>query len=307
MATKYWIASTASSFQGGTGVWSDSAAPANGDTLVFGAYGTGNCNAGLTNSLTTVTIIVEPGYTGQIGTVSSGVATPLTLDGGTINIVADPNQNNASSGSQRLLFAFGASAGTVNIQASNSSGAEPSIPSVCVTGTSLAINMTGGNLGVAVRPGETSTITTLTLSVGRTTPYLMLGRGVTGTNCDAVNGGTVLDMRTNLMKSIRNYGQGKWDYTGTGATTTVYLDGGTLYYTGTGTITTVTQKAGELNFARSAAARTVTNAAIDGGTLNLDNGSPGAITFTNPITFPSGMDAVTILTPNGVKANIQAI
>jgi hypothetical protein len=305
MATKYWISTSSTSFST-AGNWSDNSAPADGDTLIFGSYGTANVATDLDGSgLQTVTVIVEPGYSGQIGALSAGAATYLTLDGGTLLMPGTPNVSNAA-GSQRVWINFGTTTATATIDYSNSIGSDSAFPPVLLLGTALSLYQTGGVVGVAARAGETATVANLRLARGsRGDPTLILGRGVTMTSCDAVfDAGTIMDQRSNGCQSVRCSGA-TYTYTGTGATTTVHADAGTVTYSGTGTITTLNAKT-TVDFSKDPRAKTVTNCNVyNGGSLNVDNGVPGGVTFTNAINFPDGVRGLT--TPSGVKVTLAAI
>lgn len=281
MAKKYWISSSSTSFNT-AGNWSGGVAPANSDTLYFGAYGSANCATNIASTgLTGLTIIVEPGYTGQIGSVTAGVPAYLQISGGTLRMASTPG-GSIYPGSPRVLIDFGtANPGTVLMEFGNSVGADPSIPAVCVIGSgsgALTINQSGGSLGVAVYPGEVATITNITTIDGGTT---LLGQGVTLTAATFA-AGTITDRRDNTATAIRVAGAA-YNYSGTGATTTLNVDAGTCTYSGTGTITTANLR-GLLDMSQDSQAKTVTTVnRYDGGSLNLNNGVPAGITITNAI------------------------
>ena len=313
MATYYWISSVAGAFNLATNYQPNtpSGGPQAGDTIYFGSYGAGSVTSGLSSDLATLTIIVEPGYTGQIGSVSGGVLTYLSLDGGTLKLPANPNTNN-SSGSQLIAVNFskvalnGSAASTVTVETSNSTGAISGLPSVLILGPAITLNMTGGSVGIAARPGEVSTVVAIDATQANGTPYLLIGRGVSSASGSTwtFNNTNVLDMRSNATNTVRTSGSAVYTYVGTGATATLWVDGSsTAIYSGTGTLTQG-NISGTFDLSQSAVARTVTNLSIYGGTLKTNNGAPGAITFTNPVQFAGGS---TYEVPSGTKLAITAI
>ncbi|MBK8246589.1 MAG: hypothetical protein IPK85_04200 [Gemmatimonadetes bacterium] len=84
MATRYWSPSADGNFQTAAN-WLDSSgapsggAPANSDTLIFN-QGSASVNAGLTNSLTGLTIVGLPQFTGDIGTLGAALVTTSIAD-----------------------------------------------------------------------------------------------------------------------------------------------------------------------------------------------------------------------------------
>lgn len=314
MATKYWISTSSTSFNTAAN-WSDGIAPANGDVLVFNGAGTANCSTNLGANLTTVTVIVEPGYTGEIGAVATGAATYLALDGGTLKMPRAAS-GSRSSGSPRVLVRFdksdgtGSVAGTVVIEETNSTGTETFYPPVMIRGGSGGITgtVTGNSVvGFAMRPGETTTLTSLRTSAGAGgTPIVFLAPGVT-LSAAVFEHGIIYDKRDTTAPTIR-VGGATYDYAGTGATTTLIIDAGVCYYSGTGTITAATVKAGTLDFSRDPRGKTVTDCTCEAGyTLNVDNGVPGGIIFTNAIQYPDGLSAGKLITPAYVKGTLVAI
>src|SRR5688572_27038899 len=107
MATKWWISTSSTSFTTAAN-YSDNAAPANGDTIIFNHLGTASVLTNLGSSLTTLTVIVEKSYTGSIGVLAVGGSsgTYLTMDGGTVHIER-PAAFGSGSGSSLLMFDTG--------------------------------------------------------------------------------------------------------------------------------------------------------------------------------------------------------
>jgi hypothetical protein len=285
MATKYWLGTTSTSFNTAAN-WSDAAAPANSDTLIFNYRGNaGNsCTTNLSTILTGITLIVDKSYTNDIGVLSDTVATYLVLDGGTVHIGQQTGQGSAS-GSTLLMIDTGSTAATFNIYDSSSSSASIYYPPILLKCASTSIvNMFGGSAGVAALTGETATATfKVAKGAGSIDPTLYLGEGVTVTAIYQKNG-TVYS-RSNQTATLVEKSDGTYRYAGSGATTTLNNYGGTVYSEGTGTITNL-KNGGTVDFSRDSRAKTVTNCEVyDGSTLDLRTGVGLSVTFTNGIDF----------------------
>lgn len=308
MGTKFWISTSSTSFNTGAN-WSDNAAPSNNDVLIFNGVGTANCSSNLSTVLTGVTVIVEPGYTGYIGNVSGATADYLVLDGGTLKMPRTGGAAGTSSaGSQRVMIDFGSTAAVVYIETSNSTGAESFYPPVMVKGTSITATVLGGNVGFAVRPGDAATLASLRVAKQTSSaPYVFLGAGVTLTD-GVFDAGNILSKAENTATTIR-VGGATYEYTGTGAHTTLHLDAGKAIYSGTGTLTTANVR-GYLDLSQDPRAKTITTAnTYRGSTINADNGVPGGVVFTNAINHYDGIgpNGCTLITPAGVKGTLAAI
>jgi hypothetical protein len=302
MATRYWIGTT-TSFTLNTN-WSPTGAPASNDVLMFNGSATGSCSADLGSSLTGVTIIVEPSFIYSIGTVVAGLATYLTLDGGTLRM---PKSTGAGSptGSPRILIDFGTGtlSATVDIESTGNSPTEAAYPPVQLLGSKITANITGGIVGFAVRPGESATLTSL--KTGGDNPRVTLGKGVTLTS-GIWNSGTIESLSDNTATTVR-ISKGSYTYTGTGAHTTLYVDGGAVTYKGSGNIGTLDCRK-TFDASGNSNAVTVTNTILRAGfDVNVNNGVAGGIVFTNAIQYPDGMHAGKLQTPTGVKGTLVAI
>ena len=229
MATKYWKASTASNFQTGSN-WSDGAAPANGDTLVFNHLGTGNVTSGLSNTLTGVTVIIEMGYTGQIGVLDASTRTYLELDGGTIYIGRKSPQG-AGSGPGLVMIRNidgGSSTDmTINVlDSASSNSASTYYPPILIKGTGITLNVNGGNVGVNLIPGDTPPTTTqldsirINSSDGGVNPQVTVGGNASVTNVYASAGSFVCYSNSAITYAFFA-GNSIAEFIGTGAVTTL--------------------------------------------------------------------------------------
>jgi hypothetical protein len=308
MATKYWKSTSSTDFTLAAN-WSDAAAPANGDTLILNHLGTASIETNLGSVLTGITLIVEKSYLGRIGVLTSTTQTYLTFDGGTISIGTPPAQGSPNGSSLIMIGNTSTTAMTVNVLDSASTGYSLNYPPVLVKGTDLTVNVTGGRVGIAALVGDTAAGTfKLTKGAGSESPFIYFGSGATPTAISA-SAGAVNSRSSNTCGSAVISGTASYTYDGTGAHTALTVrDTATCYYSGTGTITTASVSGGTLDFSRDTRAKTVTNSTVySGSRLNVDNGVAGGITFTNATQFPDGLDDVTITSPGGVKAKIEAI
>lgn len=119
-------------------------------------------------------------------------------------------------------------------------------------GSALAVvNMMGGSVGIAVRPGETATATTVRV-LGKSTS-LWLGNGVTLTNLHQYAGRT----RVRCAVTTTILYDGTLTSEENGAMTTVTQHAGTYDYQSSGNITTYNLRGGTLDCQKSGAARTI--------------------------------------------------
>jgi hypothetical protein len=305
MAIRRWISTSDTSFNT-TANWSGGTVPVTGDTIIFDGTGTANLTSNLGQSaLTGITLIITHANASQIGTDTAGVATYLQI--GASSVTIGRNDGGIGTGSQLILLDFGSTTNATNVLQTSSGSANTKYPAVCLLGSAMTLTISGGNVGVAVRPGETATCASLKTTAGLlgSTPAVYAGSGATLTTF-VLDSGSLQSFSTATVTTGRTSG-GRYVYEGTGAHTTLEVDDGTVIYNGTGTITTADVR-GELDFSHDSRAKTVTTANVyKGGTLNVDNGVPGGIVFTNPINYPDGLDKVQVRTPAGVKGTLTNI
>jgi hypothetical protein len=288
LATKHWLGTT-TSFSTGSN-WSDTVAPANGDTLIFNHFAAGDCTTNLGTVLTTVTLIIEKSFTYDIGSLTSaGVATYLVLDGGTLYNGQTTGQGTAT-GSSCVLVNFGSTAGVVYMYDSASTSSSTYFPPVIVKGTGITLYQTGGSLGLAPLTGETATLTagTITKGPGSVAPNLYLGSGVTQTALTA-KAGTIFSRTAQTAAATTVSGNAIYTVEGTGAHTAITCDGqGVVRYGCTGTIATL-NLSGEFNNEGYSQSFTITDRVFrKGGRYFIDNGKSTSITQTNAYTLAAG-------------------
>jgi hypothetical protein len=242
-----------------TGNWLSGVLPVAADNIFFVADYTVDLTAGLDQTAVIYgKLIVESGYTGQIGTKAAYLQIPCTdID---------------FKGSGESYIDVSTSAIDIRVDGTAAAGTGKS--GLYLKGSAIdEINIISGNVGVASRAGETATVTTVTVNGGR----VLVGDGCTLTNATVYSGGLVSQAS---ITTLKNY-NGSVTTEEAAAVTTLSLFNGSVAHNGTGTITTATVEGGTLDLFRSGLARTIT-------TLNL---KPGGGVVYDP-------DLVTITTLN---------
>lgn len=246
-------------------------------------------------------------HSGKIGTDTGGTATYLQIGASSVQI-GRTDGGTSGSGSTQIMLDTGSTTCAATVLATAGSGANTKYPPVTFKGDALTVVTSGGAVGVAVRPGETSTVSVrATKGASGSKPNVYVGAGAT-VNALNADSGNVYSQSDNTTAAATVGGDARYQYDGTGAHTALTVGkGSTCVYNGTGTVTTAVVR-GTLDFAADARAKTVTTATVHAGaTLNVDNGIAGAVTFTNPIVYPDGLDAAKVITPEGVKGTLVAI
>lgn len=241
-----------------TGNWLDGVLPGSGDNIYFVA----DYNVDLTSSLdrTAVAfdygnIIVEPGFTGKIGTKTAYLEIRCTgVD---------------FKGSGETYLDVNTSA--IDIRVDGTAAAATGKSGLYLKGSAIdEINVISGSVGIAAKAGETTTATTLTVNGGT----VLVGDGCTLTNATVYSGSFTSQAS---ITTLKNY-NGSVTTEESAAITTLNLYSGSHTHNGTGTIATANIEGGTLDLFQSGLARTVT-------TLNLNPGGnivydPDLITIT---------------------------
>jgi len=280
--------------------WSAGAAPANSDTVTITGgvpikYG---LNAsGVTGLIVTIRDVTR---TFQLGlppqtTYYEYRDQSLTTAGGTFNIDAP------DCGLIRLNF--GSTAATVNCHAVGSR-AVSNMPALTLVGThpANAFNLFGGDIGIAVRPTETSVVATL--RVGTADPNAaggLFGAGGSGAKIEVGPSVTVTaavvqsgECQTESPTGTLTVEGGVLTARGSASITTATVrDAGALRHESTGTITTLTVgPGGTIDFGEDFRPRTVTNCTLHKGAAVKD--PAGSVTWTNPIAMKCRLADVTL-------------
>lgn len=183
--------------------------------------------------------IVERGYAGSIGSATLGY------------LLIDPDRFEYEGTGEAWLNLT-----TANIPATikGTAFASEGYRGLYLKGTALTVlNIMGGSVGLAVRPGEISTATTIRL-LGESSS-LWIGNGVSLTTLNQYGGDCIQRCGATTVLIY----EGSHTSEENGAVTTVNLRGGSYVWKSSGTITNFNIYGGELDMQQSGAARTVTN------------------------------------------------
>lgn len=268
MATNYWTGAVSTAYNT-AGNWSLGAAPIATNDVRLRAASTVAIASGLDQSAVAIAdFIVEPGYSGAIGTTASGVPTYLQIDPDRFQF----------AGTGQSYIDIGAAA--IDALIDNTTTPGTGLRGLYLLGSAIAnLIVSGGSVGVAAVPGSTSTVATAQVLGGS----LLLGSGTSLTTL-RVNGGEALVECA--LTTVNQYG-GIVTTSGIGAITTYNCFGGTAILNSSGTITTLNIYPGAtVIFTGSNKARTVTTTVFNPGpaacTLIFD---PAVITQTNKPTY----------------------
>jgi hypothetical protein len=299
-------------------------APVTGSNLILNGVGTASLTTAINTyptNLLGLTLNATDAFTADIGLEASGTnnATFFKLGAsGTNNAYIGRNMGgDVGNGSSLMLLDFNTATSNVFVYKTGSkSGAYPCL---CIKGTQVALNVFSGELGFAIRPTDTGTLTALSMldDDDFTPPVVRCGSGTTFPSTVRVDRGTLYSHSTHAMTALKVVGSEatvETEADSTGAVTYPDLyDGATLIHKGTGAITAATVRAScTLDLSHDAQSKTLDAVqAFAGSTINLDNGNASSITHsaggTNVpvITCPDGPNTVTIHAPAGMALKIQ--
>lgn len=192
--------------------WSGNTVPVDGDEVVFDE-GSVSCLYSLTTAIQPATIKIKAGYTGYIGLAETNVddasypyaeyRTPLYLtfddDVGT-SLTTCVIGEGSGSGSRRIKLDAGAGEWDITVYQTGSR-LQTDVPPFLFLGTDSTniMRIERGDVGVAIREGESATLATLQVSYtsSKTTDAKCLcGDGVTLTTVDITGGETTLQSNT---------------------------------------------------------------------------------------------------------------
>jgi len=263
MADKTWIGgSTAGANSANVAAnWSPSGVPTGSDNIFFTHLSTSS----LLHDLTTLSTVngelhIRNSYTKFIGSSTGPNYFEMKPSVAYLNCV------------QPTFLDVKASTGVLNIQ--NTGSGTFSAAGLNLKGSAIGrINLTDGNVAVALGPGETSTVAEIEmLSRGK----LMLGDGATWTNA-MIYGGTVT-ATAGTTNSVVNLYSGTFSGSADAKVKDLNVFGGTAFWGGNYGIKNVTMEGGTVNTVFSGQARTLTNVRIYRGSFIYD---PNVVTVTN--------------------------
>lgn len=293
MATRTWIG-TDSGNEGDWDTaanWSGAAVPVDGDDVYFE-----NSSQGVTEGFDQADIALASLNIGQSFTGAIGDADDyLDIGAAAVRIGYWDGPGNRPNGSGRIKLNLDDddnTAATVIIE-DTGTPTDADLPSVqlLLIGAST-VEIRKGSAGVACAPGETSVLTSA--HVGYTTNIsgdadLLIGAGCTITTITKTGGDLILKCAVTTLTND----DGDLMTTGSGAITTVNVNGGTAVLNAIGTIAALNvQDSGIADFTKSAQARTVTTPKVDpSGTIKYD---PNVVTMTNKIQPIAASGAVAV-------------
>lgn len=279
-----WIGTTTN--WGTSGNWSNASVPANTDIVLINAVSSqSNIDTGLAQSAVTLASYNQNmSYAGLIGAAQTGgTSTQYLAIGATVFNFGTPSVTGQGNGSRRTNVTAANSGAIINVLNTGTTANDVGATPLLLITTAAVMNVSGGNTGVALYPGETSTIATLNMIVGATAPSVLLGGGCTLTTGNVV-GGTLNNGSSAASTVVVRY-QGALLHTGSGGYTSLTIsDGRTVTYNGTGTITTLVfgGPSCTLDFSQGTGAVTITN--TTGYTKCKIVDPLKRVTYTNPPT-----------------------
>lgn len=284
--------------------WSPSGVPATGDTVYISETSTDILYGLSQSSNTLAALYIDSTFTGTLGLpiINENAASYVEYRPTYLAIGATTTQigQGSGNGSERIKINYGSTNGTCNIYTSASAADSSGAIQLLTNYYGFTCNVYGGNVGMALNPGETSVIGTINVVKGGTSSSnqatVNLG-AVTIETILNVTGGTITCLSSPTALNLTN---GTVTIVGSGTTTTVTMangtlqigggittcsiDNGTMTYTGPGTISTLNVgNQATVLFTADISSRTITNCNIYGGATFTD--SFRTVTFTNPFAL----------------------
>lgn len=216
--------------------------------------------------------IVEEGCEASFGSATLGY------------LIIDPDRFEFSGNGEAFLNLHSAN---IDPQIHKTGRASSGERGLYLRGSNLGVlNIMGGKVGVAVRPGETSTVATA--RVQGTDSSLWVGNGVTLTTLHQYAG----EVRLRCGATTKIIYGGKHTTEENGAMTTVTLRGGEYIYKSTANITTFNLYGGTFDMQQSGDARTVSTLNKHRGTYRILRNKE-AVTITTETPQDSYTESVT--------------
>lgn len=280
------------------GNWSGQTLPVDGDTIIFKDSSVSVAWGLDQSSIQPALLRIDQTYTGRIGLRRDQFA--RAVDGTNLEtsvveyrsqylhilpVLCELGQNfsaQTANGSGRLKLNFGTDPCTCTIFNTAASPTDSGQTAVQIlsddAATAIFVRSAPGGVGIAIGPGETSTLATVSISDTTSGSKVFCGPGTTLTTWSQ-KGGTNLISPAATVTTVTVEG-GTLTIEGTAAITTMNVYGGTVYSNSTGTITTAecNGSSAVIDFLQSNQARTVTNMRVYSGTVKADG---SVMTFTN--------------------------
>jgi hypothetical protein len=282
------VAATGPSFVNNAENWSTGAVPVNSDDVIVEKTSVPILYA-LTAlsgvSLTSFKVMAD--FTGTIGLPERNPAGYYEYRARYLVLGGDPAVTVGEGdgrGSGRINLSVGTGTTTYNVWGTGGRASADS-PALCLknSGNTNVLNVTQGDVGLAVESGATGRIDTIRLgNEGSPSSDVRFTSGA-GATLGTINmqGGNVVT--ASAVSGLTQYA-GSYTHTAGALTATVY--GGTLYYNSTTALTSVTARgsAAVVDFSRDPRAKTITNGEFTAG-AKFNDPYIVAATWTNPLTF----------------------
>jgi hypothetical protein len=254
-----------------------------------------------------LTIIIEQGYTGKIGSVTTGTATPLSFSSTleTLNVyIGQKSGEGSPTGSTRIIIdSTNVTAATAYIYDSASSGEETYYPPILLSGT-WTVHQSGGSAGLAARTGTTGTATAWSIAPDGNpfvSPKAYFGLGATVTRLDAATG-AILSRSSNTTATLNLDAAAVYTYEGSGVHTAVSIDSNATFLDKGSGATIATLNLTGTYQRRATSAITVGGTAAnfyEGCTYDLRNGKAGTTTTSNKSLVRCGLGEIKVYTNPG--------
>lgn len=263
--------------------------PTAGDSIFFTSDAANDCNDGLATlaAVALAGVTIEQSFSYNIGVGESYLQ---VLCSGDVNIGTAAGFSTSQT-SRIIMLDVGTTATDIIVHSTGTSSVSD-MPALRLKANNASTTLTvkKGTVGVAIMPGETTTIGSLSVTydtnqTGDAT--VTLGEDVTVTTIDKIGGKLV----ANCAATTITQAAGTITTQGTGAVTTVNVKGGTAYLESSGTITNLNCYAGTTDMSKSRTARTVTNVTVYAGAKYIRDNA--IVTETNGIDTESGIITIT--------------
>lgn len=261
--------------------------PLAGDSIFFNGDSQYNCDTNLETlaAVALASINIEKSF---IKTIGDGDTYFQALCSGKVTI-GKSSGSNISQGSSRIMLDLGTTeTDIIVLDTGNSSDSMPPLLLLAVNAAST-LTIIKGKVGLAVKPGEVSTLSEIVVSsTGQASDAVLdIGSGVTVATIDKSGGTVTVDCGATTISQ----NAGTLFSTGSGAITNVNINGGTAYLDGSGTITNLTMTGGTTDMNRYRTAKTVTNVVLSKNATYIRDSD--IVTETNGITTTDGTIKIT--------------
>lgn len=270
MAQKTWTGASSDGDWSNAANWYSTAVPGAGDDVRIPS-GTGNITAGLDQSAVALgDVIVEDGYTGQIGSLVTGGSTSAYLQ-------IDPDRFEFA-GTGRALINLGSAAIPVEVRKTASAGTGER--GLYLQGTGITtLSVESGSVGLASI--FQSTATAAAVRVIGVDADVVIGEGAAVTQLDIYDG--VCTLRSGSTNMLVNVFGGELRTEEEGPIKTLTQWGGSVIANSRGTIHQLRGYGGAIDFLQSGSTRTVADAQINAGyEMAYDPTVLGVSAWTSP-------------------------